>query len=174
MAMHLLRRVELSRAGLQLDAAIRAWRKVQACVSGSEISTIDESGVRVADRVQVMYAGRVVVLVGANVWYSTASGLPGFGSRTVKRERRQLRRAVHGPASSRWWRPCRPTFWEHSTTKWAADEIDSLRAELAALKRRRRCDGCVRWEPCTCRDRMQAWPHVTDSLLMTAAAEQHR
>lgn len=33
---------------------------------------------------------------------------------------------------------------EHSTTKWAADEIDSLRAELAALKARR-CDGCVRW-----------------------------
>lgn len=33
---------------------------------------------------------------------------------------------------------------EHSTTKWAADEIDSLRAELAALKARR-CDGCVHW-----------------------------
>lgn len=34
-----------------------------------------------------------------------------------------------------------PDIREHSTTAWAADEIDSLRAELAALKARR-CDGC--------------------------------
>ena len=35
---------------------------------------------------------------------------------------------------------------EHSTTEWAADEIDSLRAELAALKARR-CDGCAWYVP---------------------------
>lgn len=35
---------------------------------------------------------------------------------------------------------------EHSTTEWAADEIDSLRAELAALKARR-CDGCKWYTP---------------------------
>ena len=59
--------------GCKLDAAIRVWRKVQACVSGSEISTIDESGVLIRAGNGLNLDG--LVLVGANVWYSTASGL---------------------------------------------------------------------------------------------------
>lgn len=39
----------------------------------------------------------------------------------------------------------RPDILAHSTTAWAADEIDRLRAKLAALKARR-CDGCANWD----------------------------